>query len=109
MGKSSGREEKKAGHGEKMIEVKIRFWTNNIAPRAGRVVPKHAWSAGVVRMERNASHGIVPGKPRVFRSLLDVGATVEKVLIDHGIVLHVSDSMRRYLKHGPDITDPASR
>jgi hypothetical protein len=49
-----------AKHGEKMIEVKLRFWTNDIAEKKGDVIPKHAWSSGVVRVERNDSHGIKP-------------------------------------------------
>jgi hypothetical protein len=85
-----------AKQGEKMIEVKIRFWTNDIAPESGKVIPKHAWASGVVRMERNKSHGIEPSKPQPFHSLLDVGGVVEKVLIEHGIVLHPSRKMRKY-------------
>jgi hypothetical protein len=84
-------------YGEKMIEVKIRFWTNNIARGRGKVLAKHAWSSGVVRMEPNASHRIVPGKPRMFHSLLDVGAVIEKVLIEHAIVLHPTRTMRKYM------------
>ena len=49
-----------AKHGEKMIEVKLRFWTNGLADEDGKVTPKHAWSAGVVRLERNGTHNIVP-------------------------------------------------
>jgi hypothetical protein len=87
-----------AQHGEKMIEVKLRFWTNNLAGDAGKVVPKHAWSAGVVRIERNPSHGITPGKPRPFHSLLDIGAVIEKVLLEHQVVLHPSRQMKKYMK-----------
>lgn len=86
-----------AKQGEKMIEVKVRFWTNDISSESGKVVPKHAWSSGVVRVERNSSHGIVPGNPQPFHSLLDVGAVIEKVLIDHGIVLHPSRRMKKYM------------
>ena len=41
----------------------LRFWTNNISPEKGKVIPKHAYAAGVVRMERN-KHAIVlhPGR-----------------------------------------------
>jgi len=85
-----------AKQGEKMIEVKLRFWTNDIATELGKVVPKHAWTSGVVRMERNKSHGIDPGNPQPFHSLLDVGAVIEKVLIDHGVVLHASKRMKKY-------------
>lgn len=86
-----------AKQGEKMIEVKLRFWTNNISPEPGKVLPKHAWSSGVVRIERNKSHSIEPGTPRPFHSLLDVGAVVERVLIEHGIVLHPSRKMKKYM------------
>jgi hypothetical protein len=86
-----------AEHGEKMIEVKIRFWTNSIAEQEGKIIPKHAWSSGVVRVERNDSHGIKPGAPKPFHSLLDVGAVVEKVFIEHGIVLHLGRTMLKYV------------
>jgi hypothetical protein len=76
-----------------MIEVKLRFWTNGLAPEAGKIAPKRAWATGVVRVEKNKSHGIEPGKPLPFHSLLDVGAVIEKVLIEHGIVLHSSRRM----------------
>jgi hypothetical protein len=87
-----------AKQGEKMIEVKLRFWTNKIAPEDGKVLPKHAWTGGVARIERNKSHGIEPGAPLPFHSLLDIGSAVEKVLISHGIVLHASPKMRKYVK-----------
>ena len=47
-------------------------------------------------MEGNKSHGIAPGKPKPFHSLLDIGAVIEKVLIDHGITLHSSKKMGKY-------------
>lgn len=86
-----------AKQGEKMIEVKIRFWTNNIAPESGKILPKQAWSSGVVRIEANKSHGIVPSSPKPFHSLLDVSSVIEKVLIEQGIVLHPSRRMKKYL------------
>ncbi len=87
----------KATEGERMIEVKIRFWTNNLASEEGKVVPKHAWTSGVVRMERNSTHGIEPKSPKPFHSLLDVGAVIEKVLIEHGIILHPGRKMEKYI------------
>jgi hypothetical protein len=63
----------------------------------GKVIPKHAWTSGVVRIERNTSHDIVPGSPMPFQSLLDIGAVVEKVLIEHSILLHPSRKMRKYI------------
>jgi hypothetical protein len=85
-----------AKHGEKMIEIKLRFWTNGISEDPGKIVPKHAWASGVVRMERNTSHGISPGNPQPFHSLLDVTGLVEKVLIEHGVILHRSRKMKKY-------------
>jgi len=90
-------QELEAKHGEKMIEVKVRFWTNDIAEGEGKVIPKHAWTSGVVRMERNTAHGIVPQKPLVFHSLMDIGAVIEKALLDHGVKLHPSRKMHKYL------------
>ena len=86
----------KAPHGEKMIEVKVRFWTDNIASHDG-ILPKHARAAGVVRMERNDAHGIRPGTPKPFNSLAEIPAAIEKTLIEYGIVLHKSQKMQKYL------------
>lgn len=80
-----------------MIEVKIRFWTDDLASEPGRILPKHAWASGVVRMDLNRSHGISPKNPVPFNSLLDVGAKIEQVLLDHGIVLHRSTRMKKYI------------
>ena len=85
-----------AEQGERMIEIKLRFWTNDMAGRKGSVRPKHAWASGVVRVERNKTHGIKPGSPRPFHSLMDLPAVVEKVLIEHGIVLHINRRMKKY-------------
>jgi len=52
-----------AKQGERMIEVKLRFWTNNLASEPGKIIPKHARASGVVRIERNLSHGINPKSP----------------------------------------------
>ena len=86
---------REAKHGEKMIEIKVRFWTDEISAEGVR--PKHAWTSGVVRMARNGAHGIVPGRPRVFNSLLDLGVAIEKTLKEHDVVLHVSRGMKKYI------------
>lgn len=90
-------EDREAQQGERMIEVKIRFWTNDIAEGDGVIRPKHAWSSGVVRMERNKSHEIVPQAPLPFHSLLDLTAAIEKALLNHGIKLHLSRRMVKYI------------
>ena len=91
-------ESREAEHGQKMIEVKLRFWTNDIADNPGQIVPKHAWSAGVVRIESNRAHGIVPAAPKPFHSLLDVGSVIEKLIIEQDIVLHPSSRMKKYFE-----------
>ena len=93
-------EEKEAKHGEKMIEVKIRFWTDGMAESKGKVKPKHAWTSGVARMQRNKSHGIKSEeKPIPFNSLMEIGIAVEKCLIKHGITLHIAGNrMGKYIK-----------
>ena len=78
-----------------MIVLELRFWTNNIADRG--ILPKHAWSSGMVRLRANPSHGIKSRRTRPFHTLADMPATVERVLIDHGIVLHPSPKMRKYV------------
>lgn len=88
---------REAKWGERMIEVKVRFWTDQIAEGEGRIQPKHAWGEGVVRMKRNEVHGIKPERPVVFSSLMDLAAVIEKVLIQHGITIHPSSRMRNYL------------
>jgi hypothetical protein len=94
--KAESVESREAKWGEKMIEVKVRFWTDELSS-PGQVIPKHAWSSGVVRMKGNKTHGISGGKARPFNSLLDIGAVIEKVLTDHGIVLHISRGMKKYV------------
>lgn len=89
-------EEREAAHGQKMIEVKVRFWTNDMAPTKGKVIPKHAWGAGVVRVEPNKAHGVIAGQPVPFNSLLELPWRIEQLLKQQGIVLHLSDQERKY-------------
>lgn len=90
-----------AEHGEKMIEVRLRFWTNDIADEPGKVIPKHAWTSGMVHVTPNETHGIGPDDPKPFQSLLDIGAVIEKMMIEHGIVLHHSRQMEKYIAARP--------
>jgi hypothetical protein len=90
-------EAREAAHGQKMIEVKLRFWTDSIAEK-GKILPKHAWTSGVVRIERNAAHGIQPAAPKPFNSLLEIGKAIEDVLVEHGVTLHTSKRDRKFIK-----------
>ncbi len=91
-------EEKEARFGERMIEIKIRLWTNDIAEGEGSILPKHAWTSGLVRLTNNDTHGIGPNKALPFQSLMDLPAVIERVLIANGITLHPSRVMKKYLK-----------
>jgi hypothetical protein len=90
-----------AENGQKMIEVRVRCWTDDIAPEKGKIVPKHAWGGGVVRMAPNKAHGIRSDDPVPFNSLMELCAVIEKVLIRNGITLHLSDRMDRYMDSQP--------
>jgi hypothetical protein len=86
-----------AEHGEKMIQINVRLWTNKISPAKGEILQKHAWSSGVIRLEANKAHNIKLSKPIPFHSLMDLNAVIEKVLIQHGIMLHTSRKLRKYV------------
>ena len=90
-------ETREAEQGQRMIEVRIRFWTNDLADGEGRVRPKHAWSGGVVRISSNRSHGITPRTPVPFNSMADIPGKIEKVLIEHGITIHKGSREQRYM------------
>jgi hypothetical protein len=51
--KTNMTEEIDAPHGDKMIEITIRFWTNDIAEEEGKVLPKHIHNSGMVRLTAN--------------------------------------------------------
>jgi hypothetical protein len=90
-------ESREAAHGKKMIEVKVRFWTNDLADGKGKIRPGHAWGSGVVRISPNDAHGIKPLDPIMFNSLAEIPSKIEKVLIDHGITIHKSERMKKYI------------
>ncbi len=84
--------------GEKMIQVRLRFWTNKIARQKGKVLPKEAWTSGMVTIDANEAHGIKPRhKPMPFHSLMDIPVVIEKILIANGIKLHSSPKMKKYM------------
>ena len=87
-----------AKHGEKMIQISVRFWTDGIANVKGEIIQKHAWSHGVVNLETNHAHNIRPNSPIPFNSLMELPTAVEKVLIRQNIVLHSSSRMAKYIK-----------
>ncbi|MGA8086712.1 MAG: hypothetical protein WCA10_05350 [Terracidiphilus sp.] len=96
MAKSVSLDDRESKYGEKMIEVKVRFWTDGISD-SGKVRPKHGLTSGLVRIKTNKTHGIVAKKSRKFNSLLELGTAIEQVLKDHGVVLHISRGMKTYI------------
>jgi hypothetical protein len=90
-------EAREAKHGSRMIEIRVRLWTDNIVEGKGMILPKHAWDAGVVRIEPNAAHGITAGEPIPFNGMADLPSKIERLLIDRGIKVHLSRKQRRYL------------
>ena len=38
----------KSNDNEKMIEIRVKFWTDSIAKTKGNIVPKNSWDSGVV-------------------------------------------------------------
>jgi len=89
---------REAKWGEKMIEIKIRFWTNDLTKGENQIKPKHAWTSGVIRIVKNKPHGITPSSPIPFNSLMEIPAVIEKVLIEHGVKLHVDHNMSKYIQ-----------
>ena len=91
-------EEREAKFGEKMISLDVRFWTDGIAEEKGMIVPKHAAAAGVVKLNRNDSHGIkTTADPIIFNSPMQLLDAIEKLLIREGITLHLSSQTRKYV------------
>ena len=44
-GEPAAIEARAAKHGQKMLEARVRFWTDDIAGKKGEIIPKHAWAA----------------------------------------------------------------
>ena len=83
--------------GERMIGLRVRFFTDGLAKERGYVLPLHALTKGTVSIEANESHGITPSNPAKFNSLAEIGTAIEAVLIAHGVVLHPHGKMASYV------------
>jgi hypothetical protein len=86
-----------APHGQKMIEVTIRFWTNNISKKRGHVIKKECWDYGVVYMPENSAHGISSLRPIPFHSLLELLPKIERLFIAQKVRLRSGQHSRKYL------------
>jgi hypothetical protein len=89
----------KAEIGDRMIELRVKFWTDGIAEKHGEVIPKHAWDSGRVVMATNHAHGIKWGhKGGIFNSILDLPSVIAKILTDHGVTLHLNTKSRKLIQ-----------
>lgn len=91
-------EELVAKQGEKMVEVRVRFWTNGIAKGKGLIIPKHCQTSGEILIQKNKVHGIKPANSIHFHTLMELPVKVEQVLIKNGIKLHISEKMGQYIR-----------
>jgi hypothetical protein len=87
----------KAAKDENMIELRVRFWTNDIAPGKDMIEPKHAWDTGMVQVTANPSHGLKSINPIPFHSLLDLPRAIEKAIIECDLTLLSCPRSAKYL------------
>ena len=80
-----------------MIEISVRFWTNDIAGPDGHILPKHCWDSGIIRMPKNDSHGISNQEAKPFNSLMEITQVIEQALIDADIRVSVGSKSSRYI------------
>jgi hypothetical protein len=93
MTESESAEEVVAKQGEKTIILTVGFFTNKLAGK-GKILPRHCSANGAIQVRRNKAHDISPRKNgQPFHSLLEIGPAIEKILKEHGIVLHPSREM----------------
>ncbi len=89
-------ESREAAHGKRMIEIRVRFWTDTIAKGKRKVIPKHCLDYGVVRIGTNSVHGIGPGKALHFASLMELPVKIEQLLRTNGLRLHHGPRSKKY-------------
>ncbi len=74
--------------GERTIELRIRFWTNDIDGNPkGTITQRVCWDGGYVYVGNNKSHGIKNEGGSHFSGLCQLLCSVEKVLDKHDIRL----------------------
>lgn len=81
-----------ATYGEKTIETRVRFGTDDIADTERHILPKHCWTSGTIKIPKNDSHGIGSGKAKPFNSLMQIADGIEQILIEAGVRMHTGGS-----------------
>ena len=107
MDKTIAIEEREAADGERTIELSLRFFTN-VGAEKGKVIPKHAYAAGLVGLVPNETHGIDCRDPVFFHTPFDLLHAIEKLLVKNGITLHTPERMERYWQDDFAATEEAS-
>ena len=79
----------------KMIELRVRFWTNDIG-EGNQVKPKFAWDSGIVAVPMNERHGIKAQEPVMFKSMATIPAAIEEALINAGVTLLNDNRSSKY-------------
>ena len=88
----------------KLVSETLRFpqrFPSDAAPRTTPPRPRHAWTSGMVALQRNDAHELQGGDPMPLNSMLELPAVIEKLLIRDKVKLHASDRMRRYHQLAP--------
>ncbi len=82
--------------GQRMVEVRVRFFTNKIAEEKGHIVEKNIWDNGMVSLKSNDAHGIESCEsPTPFNSFSEIVMAIEEQLIQNGVKVHFN---RRRMK-----------
>jgi hypothetical protein len=100
-------ETRAAKHGQRMLEVRVRFWTDDIAKKKGDVIPKHAWGSGMINIDRNEAHGLIPEKWLAFNSMAEIASVIEKCLLENDVKIISSRKMKKYALAEPPKTSEA--
>lgn len=89
------RGEKRVAHGNKLIKIEVRFWTDAIASDEKSLIPRVAWDSGTIHILKNQGHGIKGSKSIPFNSLSELQPTIEATFKKSGIILLHSRKYRR--------------
>lgn len=72
--------------------MSIRFFTDNIAAKAGQVRPKECWEVGFVYVTANKVHGIKRTGGAAFQTFNQLPAAIADALGEAGVRLHLKPS-----------------
>ena len=73
----------------KTVSVNVRFWTDDIAPVKGDIIPKHTWDRGTVEVVVNDRHGIRSAESVPFHGMYDLERATRKALRAAEIIQHI--------------------